>query len=861
MNTRRKLKGGIGTSEKRKAATKIAKIFKGQQTRKSIEKKNKLATKIQTNTRKSIAKKVRLNEERRLESQKIEGSRNVDNFKKELTKGATTYKKTLKNIDVEYGDYKNPPFSRKPLEKLNFTGVDFSGDKCTFVGSKINNSIFSKSNLEKCNFTNATANNVKFNYANMALVRLQGTPATGKTPAKKADFTGSSFKHADMREIGVNNDTILQNTDITGAIFSSFSTIDKFPFTKLDPIKHVRITKFPGYNYSSHAEISDKTFIKLNVTNIHLMTTFTNIDFIDCNFDKLQLSQRSFNNCNFTNCTFNRVDFIQFLIQDSTFTNCKFTKVIFTRTRRIINSIFTNCNLMNIGLNQIAFDQTVFTETNLTSATFNASDLRTTSFIKCKLNGIQFIPLGAANGQLYPTLFSSETIFIESDLRASTFQQCSGLTNINFRGINLSHAVFTHLDLTDCNFTNAVLNNTTFRRILFLNCIFTDSIRDEAIIFIDSLGLETNEGHTNIELGIDDVERIVIYPSDIHAAFNVANIEKLYTLLSEYVTQTEIEQNPIPNTNNGIIDFMTRSMIHIIDKINIPEDADENLTRIITDEKKTKLDGFNECLRHRIRSYDYVNLRPDINIRDLTWFKLLYLILLYVKQQSNNFQDIYYSEVIVESYSTYGVGGLSCIKGINERFVVKLRHIMLVLLKSGAITDNNKIIEYNKIIMALDPTLKLPETLEELENKAPDEEYVEMEVTDAMRTEWFNLHSVSSDDPFNEDSNINMVMNSYKDFLKNKFNYNNLTEGQKIIYDEKIEPEYASMRELLVDGGGLDYMFEGGGRRRRRRKINVFSLSSKEFTKLFNKVHNKLSKKTTRKKRSKNKKRLNTRKR
>ena len=79
----------------------------------------------------------------------------------------------------------------------------------------------------------------------MAFVKLQGTPPTVKTPAKKADFTGSSFKYADMREIAVNNDTILQNNDITGAIFSSFSTIDKFPFTKSDPIKHVRITKFP----------------------------------------------------------------------------------------------------------------------------------------------------------------------------------------------------------------------------------------------------------------------------------------------------------------------------------------------------------------------------------------------------------------------------------------------------------------------------------------------------------------------------------------------------------------------------------------------------------------------------------------
>ena len=859
MNTRRKLKGGIGTSEKRKAATKIAKIFKGQQTRKSIEKKNKLATKIQTNTRKSIAKKIRLNEERRLESYKREGTRNVDNFKKELTKGAPTYKKTLKNIDVEYGDYKNPPFSRKPLEKLNFTGVDFSGDKCTFVGSKINNSIFSKSNLEKCNFTNATANNVKFNYANMAFVKLEGTLPTGKTPAKIADFTGSSFKHADMRQISVNNNTILQNTDITGAIFSSFSTIDKFPFTKSDPIKHVRITKFPGYHFPIITEISDKTFIKLNVTNIVLLTSFTNIDFIDCNFDKLQFNQKSFNNCNFTNCTFNAVEFDRFLIQDCTFTNCKFTKVKFRSSPRIISSNFTNCNLMKIGLNETRLDQTVFTETNLTSATFNASDLRTTSFIKCKLNGIQCIPFGGNNGQIYPTLFSSETIFTESDLRASTFQNCSGLTNINFRGINLSHAVFTHLDLTDCNFANAVLNNTTFRRILFLNCNFTDSIRDEPIIFIDSLGLETNEGHTNIELGLDDAERIVIYPSDIHAAFNVANIKKLHTLLLEYVTQTEIEQNPIPNTNNGIIDFITRTMFHIIDKINIPEGADENLTKIITDEKTTKLDGFNQCLIHRIRSYDYVNLRPDIKIPDLTWFKLIYLILLYVKQQSINFQDSYYSEVIVESYTTYGVGGLSCIRGINERFAVKLRHTMLVMLQSGAITDNTKIIEYNKIIMALDPTLKLPETLEELENIAPDEEYFEMTVKDEIRTEWFNLHNASSDDPFNEDSDIDMVMNSYKDFLKIKFNYNDLTEGQKIIYDEKIEPEYALMRELLVDGGGLDYMFVGGGRR--RRKINVFSLSSKEFTKLFNKVHNKLSKKTRRKKRSKNKKRLNTRKR
>ena len=59
--------------------------------------------------------------------------------------------------------------------------------------------------------------------------------------------------------------------------------------------------------------------------------------------------------------------------------------------------------------------------------------------------------------------------------------------------------------------------------------------------------------------------------------------------------------------------------------------------------------------------------------QEYPWLLFLYSTLLYVEQQIPEFKELYVTDVIMESATTYGEGGLSCDRGINERFIIKLK--------------------------------------------------------------------------------------------------------------------------------------------------------------------------------------------
>ena len=164
----------------------------------------------------------------------------------------------------------------------------------------------------------------------------------------------------------------------------------------------------------------------------------------------------------------------------------------------------------------------------------------------------------------------------------------------------------------------------------------------------------------------------------------------------------------------------------------------------------------------------------------------------------------------MESATTYGAGGLSCDRGINERFIIKLRNTMYMMMDLPQIkNDIDKVIEFNKILNVIDPTKTLPTTKDaiEAERAGPESEYIDFTVGQELRDEWYEIHGSNGSEPFNEDTPIEQAIASYENFLKQKFDYNELDAQDKGRYDREMREEIDNMKKLLDEGAGMTYLF------------------------------------------------------
>ena len=534
-------------------------------------------------------------------------------------------------------------------------------------------------------------------------------------------------------------------------------------------------------------------------------------------FSKCKFNKSKIINSNITSSMFIFTQFIESKLFENNFSATYFG-----------DNNFNNCKLIKNNFNGTTFKQCITSnECDFSSSTFNGANLSNTSFEGSKLNACQFIPIIFIQGKQERNKFSEKTIFTNCDLRYTTFQQCEGLKNINFEGVKLDGASFSNLELKDCNFKNASLNGVSFIAIEFDNCDFTDANRDERPITFHPTctGLETCSGLTNRELGYKDNKELFVYPEDVHEGFQILEKNKLYNLILEYLPEE------IRNKQSNIDVLINEPDFGIKLILSLKEIyMDEN--KVIDKKYNKNLKILDECYNERLKQFDY-----KTKIRDteppISWGKFLFFIFEYVKLQSEDFQNSYFVETIVESYTTYGVGGISCQIGIIERLIVKLRVTIITILPT--IKDNEKIIEYNRLLNVIDPTQKLPETIDELKSYIPPE-HINVDVTAEMRDEWFGLHNSKSDEPFDETTDSEIVIDSYTDFLKEKLNYYKLTKNNQIVWYMKISNQIEDMVKLLFENEGITYMFGGG---KYKGKYNIFKLNKKQFNKLWKKMNNK----------------------
>jgi uncharacterized protein YjbI with pentapeptide repeats len=784
-------------------------------------------------------------------------TKKAEKFSEVLSTGAATYKKRLSTMDLKGINLKDAILSRRVLNKLNLQNIKFENTKLNgtkLIETNLSGSTFSNTIMKKADFTDANCSKCKFN---------------------NCDMEGSNFTNANMQKCFLNYCTLFNanfsNTDFRG---SEIKIVDigngtNFSGAKLDNCILYSMIFFEN-RYLNHEKQENFTNITIDYTNngeipslsIPLFTyPLKNLSFTTCLFKKLNLKSSKHSAKILERCIFSKSVFENFagpftIYSNCQFLECKMKKAIFTQSNiglsrisecdlegsNFLGCLFNKSQIMNNNMSKCNFtvarglNNIIIHTTNFTSASFNGTNLSKTTFSGCNLQGVQFIPILPAGAQGDFQQIPSDltnTIFIECKMQSITFQNTLGLQGRNFQGQDLRRCTFSGCDLTGTIFRDCNLSECVFTNAFITDTDFTDSIRENTV-FDGAIGREQNETLTPEERGIqveganNDIP--AIYPTDVHAAFRIIKKNDYYNTIISYIDNWQRFENYINTVNNNqsFVQHIDNEIINVM----IRDDVKENKDLIIKYKDK--------CINERLKFYNYKdNIVSGSNPR-ISWMKFLFATLVYVFNQNDEFIELYITDVIMESATTYGEGGLSCDRGINERFIIKLRNTMYMMMDFPEIKNNiDKIIEYNTILNTIDPTKTLPTTKEEIqaEREKPEKEYKDFTVSQELRDKWYEIHSSEGGDPFDDDTSIDEAISSYTIFLKDNFKYVSLDKEDKERYDREMKDELNKMRQLLDEGAGMTYLFLGGRKMYGGKKI--WNMDKKQFRSLCKKIFGK----------------------
>lgn len=736
-------------------------------------------------------------------------TKKVTTFNKLLESGAAKYKKAIPTLDLKGVNLKGVVLSKRVLNRIDLQKVDLT--KATLngtklIGANLSGSIFEQVTMKKSDLTNSICKKCNFKGAILNLSNFDN-----------ANLEGSIF------ELTTAYGTDFENANLKGCVFirPAFGYDGKpmeptnFKGANLDNCKTTTMQMFEN-RFLNNSEMVTFENIELDPENYgRIGVTLSNITFKNSNFKQLQFT--SFNRGQRNKIT--KVEFDNSVLTDFIGHSTDYNQVYFSECKmekadlRACN--IELCRFEDSILNRTNFtgshfrDANLFNNIDLTSSSFNGTNLSRVRFMDCNLQGCQFIPTlpAGARGD-FDQIPSDLTnaVFENCKLQSITFQSTLGLQGRNFEGQDLRRSTFSGCDLTGTIFRDCNLSDCVFTNAFITDTDFTGSNRENTV-FDGAIGRQENETLTNAERGIvveGDDEIPAIYPTDVHAAFRIIKKNNYYNTVTSYINNwTTVKDSQTTTSNNAFTNWVSIFLDNIINNV--------------TENKDVLMNYKNRCMRERLNYYNYKDNIVSGSEPRIPWLLFLYSTLLYVEQQIPEFKELYVTDVIMESATTYGAGGLSCDRGINERFIIKLRNTMYMMMDLPQIkNDIDKVIEFNKILNVIDPTKTLPTTRDaiEAERAGPEREYIDFTVGQELRDEWYEIHGAEGSEPFNEDTSIEQAIGSYENFLKQKFNYNELDAEDKGRYDREMREEINKMRELLDQGAGMRYLFLGGRKMR-----------------------------------------------
>ena len=701
-----------------------------------------------------------------------------------LSQGAPIYKKALQTLDFRGINMSDQVLSRRVLHGAKFQKVNFTSTKLN--GAKMNNVLADGAKFERTELKKVIAHDSSFKGATFTNANLEGFSATssnfndckfdalhgGITRIKTAEFAVCQMKNCKFTKCELTG-TEFNKTNLEGSNFISrvFSTVPTFIECNLDSVVFMNnVLLFAQIKSTISGDGEKNTINNLKVANTEpdAKRNANHILSGDFRYDKF---------------TFNNLRIVNVLIRDGgKFNECVFNDLVLPSNEtlkvqlfkiRFTACTFNNCNFGEFIGHSSNYNDCIFQNCNLSKCDLRQCNFTNSTFINCNMNGVKFV-----RSLLNGVNFTDGTVLTNID-----FQECEGMDGMSFQGLNLQGARMIGISdpgLNACNFRDANLRGVQFDFSQVHGSDFT--------------GADLTGSNVRVAEGSDQTVGI---PEDQEEGRTVDTHKTFYKirtnmLLDFYIEKADIESPYTAPSDNDLRELALSTLRRMVDNL------DESET-----DKRELISSLEACFTQQLNRYNFGQIiagtDPHVNFR-----KLIYCVIKYLEKQPKEFKDIYVQSLIMDSAHAYGPGGMSCAAGIVERFVTVMEQAAAVVRD----TVTSKTEEYTELmnIITNDPKSLIK----------------------AYQQEWFEFHKEGGPNAFAESAELDTIMNSYKDFLEEKFDFANLRGSNQ----EKI-------RRLIMNdpNAGVNITREYiensilffGGRVKDNRHLNYFKMLKERF--------------------------------
>ena len=565
------------------------------------------------------------------------------------------------------------------------------------------------------------------------------------------------------------------NTKVTGAVLSGANfTYSSIANANFDNVKinnalfkntNLYQVQFNNANFDN-SEFDESTINNLELENANL----DNIKMIKCNIlnNNFKSANNSISNCIFDESTFNKCTF-----NNLTLNNCDF-----------LESTFNNlCEIMKTNLNNVRFSRSIFKRSEMNECIIDESDFsdftgfisdyvnntfKDCNFSKCDLrqsiiNNSTFTNCNLSNSNWRNVGFvENNRPFINCNLSNIDLQSAKGLNGMNFEGANLQGAQLKGIDLRGTNFSNADLRGATFEFSDVEGANFEGANLEGAVLvgiainWREARNLPRNARRNRAQ--------------DTHLAFNDIDFQDLLEFFKKNKIPVETEM-----TNQEFVKF-------------ISDNLKEYLTKLESQEKEKLSERLDGCIKGRLDTWNYSDNLPGVEPA-ISWKELIYPMIQYVNKQSDTFKDLYIQILITDSAEGHGES-FSCIKGIVERLLTTTGKVIEVLIDN----ERSKKEEYTELHLIISPPFTMATLLKE----------------------WLDIHKEGGDDPLDENDDPEKLTNSFLEYAKEQYDFDEKNElEQKIILNKIYNDKKAGINEIK-DKFAISYFF--GGKKRKNKK-------------------------------------------
>lgn len=227
-------------------------------------------------------------------------------------------------------------------------------------------------------------------------------------------------------------------------------------------------------------------------------------------------------------------------------------------------TIISDCNFYNCELENIVFQA----ETTLMTVNFYNCSFKNINIYDATLQNVNFINCTVYNDEVNPGFNVYYSLFDFCDLRDLDLNYCkfiqSRIINSDFRGTNLSNAIFEDVDLTGILFNETtILTDTTFKDIIGLNDEDTDIL---AASFDNSIFIPNNNSPSNVLVNPsdDELSEVSTVATDIIDGPNNLSMDEDSNWINSFEPQSP--SNPPPLELEDLLtedDYLVREPVDI----------------------------------------------------------------------------------------------------------------------------------------------------------------------------------------------------------------------------------------------------------------------------------------------------------